>query len=223
MGRFGAPGITAYSPRVSHKTPFSHRNNVVAPNDEMIDKTNVDHPQHVLDPLGDDFIRGRGLCDARRVIGGVSECHPYLSRDRPAVKSGVMSSPRLCERRVASEGGRGEGCSVTHRAHRRSFSAATLERLRDQPSEAVLARLAIDLKADPTFLPIKDIRSRRWHVHTTHGDFEILTTGLKWYDTRACKGGGGAIDLAMHLLGLSFVEAVRHLADQGGTHGSDRP
>lgn len=112
---------------------------------------------------------------------------------------------------------------MTRRSLRRSFSFATLARLRDQPVEAVLARLAIDLKADPTFIPIKDIRSRRWHVHTTHGDFEILTTGLKWYDTRACKGGGGAIDLAMHLLGLSFVEAVRHLADQGGTHGTDRP
>lgn len=112
---------------------------------------------------------------------------------------------------------------MTPRSLRPSFSPATLARLRDQPSEAVLARLAIDVKADPTFLPIKDVRSRRWHVHRTHGDFEILTTGLKWYDTRAGKGGGGAIDLAMHLLGLSFVEAVRYLANQGGTHGADRP
>jgi hypothetical protein len=39
------------------------------------------------------------------------------------------------------------------------------------------------------FIPVKDADSRRWHVHTTQGDFEILTTGLKWYDTRARKGG----------------------------------
>jgi hypothetical protein len=32
-------------------------------------------------------------------------------------------------------------------------------------------------------------------VHTTQGDFEILTTGLKWYDTPARKVGGGAIGL----------------------------
>ncbi len=46
---------------------------------------------------------------------------------------------------------------------------------------------------------------------TALGEFEILTTGPKWYDTRARAGGGGAIDLAMHVLGLSFVDAVKRL------------
>ncbi len=32
--------------------------------------------------------------------------------------------------------------------------------------------------------------------------------GPKWFDTRAEKGGG-AIDLAMHLLRLEFVAAVK--------------
>ena len=49
------------------------------------------------------------------------------------------------------------------------------------------------------------------YASTALGDFEILTTGVKWYDTRACAGGGGAIDLAMHVLGLSFVDAVKRL------------
>ena len=40
-----------------------------------------------------------------------------------------------------------------------------------------------------------------------------MTTASLWYDTRE-KLGGGAIDLAMHLLGVSFVEAVRHLSNQ---------
>ena len=105
---------------------------------------------------------------------------------------------------------------------RRSFSPATLARLRDLPSEAVLARLAIELKSDPTFKPIGDARSRRWQAHTIRGDFEILTTGPKWYDTRACTGGGGAIDLAMHVLGLSFVDAVKRLSEQASFRGSDR-
>jgi len=106
---------------------------------------------------------------------------------------------------------------------RRSFSSSTLARLRDLPSEVALRRLALDLKPDRTFIPLKDARSRRWHARTTRGDFEILTTGPRWYDTRARKGGAGAIDLAMHLLGLPFVDAVKHLTAPAGLHGPDHP
>jgi hypothetical protein len=89
-----------------------------------------------------------------------------------------------------------------------------LTSLREMPSEHALALLSIYHKADPTYLPLKDPRSRRWHVCTACGEFEILTTGPnKWYDTRAQKGGGGAIDLAMHVLQLSFVNAVKRLIE----------
>lgn len=106
---------------------------------------------------------------------------------------------------------------------RRSFSPTILARLRDLPSDQVLARLAIDLKPDVTFKPAKNAASRRWHAYTVCGDFEILTTGPKWYDTRARKGGGGAIDLAMHVLGLSFVDAVKSLNKLAGLCGPDHP
>jgi hypothetical protein len=102
---------------------------------------------------------------------------------------------------------------------RRSFSRATLTSLREMPSEDALALLAIHCKSDPTFLPVKQAASRRWHALTTHGEFEILTTGAKWYDTRAKKGGGGAIDLAMHVRQLSFVDAVKLLIERGHLHG----
>jgi len=49
------------------------------------------------------------------------------------------------------------------------------------------------------------------HVSVSGGVVELLATGSKWYDTRVEKGGGGAIDLAMHLLGLDFVSAVKKL------------
>ena len=81
------------------------------------------------------------------------------------------------------------------------------------PDEEALALLATHYKLDPTYLPVKDPRSRRWHVRTPSGEFELLTTAEKWWDTRAEKGGGGAIDLAIHLLGLSFVEAVKLLIE----------
>lgn len=104
---------------------------------------------------------------------------------------------------------------------RRSFSPATLAVLRALPSADALARLAVHLKADSTFHPLKQATSRRWHVRTTCGEFEILTTGTKWYDTRARQGGGGAIDLAMHVLGVSFVDAVKQLTTDERGHGPD--
>jgi hypothetical protein len=102
---------------------------------------------------------------------------------------------------------------------RRSFARQTVTRLRDIPSEEALSLLATYYKADSTYVPVKDPRSRRWHVCTAYGDFEILTTGPKWFDTHAMKGGGGAIDLAMHLLHLPFVDAVKLLAERSRLPG----
>ncbi len=104
---------------------------------------------------------------------------------------------------------------------RRSFDSATLTRLRAMPVGDALDLLSAHVKPDATYLPLKDGHSRRWHVSTARGEFEILATGVKWYDTRAQLGGGGAIDLAMHLLGLSFVDAVKHLVARDGVHGPD--
>ena len=106
-------------------------------------------------------------------------------------------------------------------ARRRRFDEAMLTRLRAMPASEALGRLAIRIKADRSYVPVKTDRSQRWHVLTTRGDFEILTTGCQWYDMRRRCGGGGAIDLAMHVLGLSFVEAVKQLTREGNQHRSD--
>lgn len=106
---------------------------------------------------------------------------------------------------------------------RRSFSASTLTRLRQMPAGDALALLATHVKSDATYRPIKDDQSQRWHLSTDRGDFEIVTTGPKWYDTRARHGGGGAIDLAMYLLDVSFVEAVNLLNRKAAPHGADHP
>ena len=97
---------------------------------------------------------------------------------------------------------------------RRSFDESMLAALRRIPSEQVLRQLAIHMKPDQTYVPRKNLGSRRWHVLTERGDFEILTAARLWFDTRERRGGGSAIDLAMHLLGVSFVEAVRRLSKE---------
>ena len=102
---------------------------------------------------------------------------------------------------------------------RRSFDRATLTPLREMPSEDALALLALRCKPDPSYQPVKEPATRRWHAPTSGGEFEILTTGPKWYDTRAKIGGGGAIDLAMHVLRLPFVAAVRILIDRDRRRG----
>jgi hypothetical protein len=66
-------------------------------------------------------------------------------------------------------------------------------------------------KADITFRPLKNSSSSRWHASVGGREFELVLTGPKFWDTRAELGGGGAIDLVMHLTGLKFKDAVRQL------------
>jgi hypothetical protein len=94
---------------------------------------------------------------------------------------------------------------------RRSFAPELLGALRAMPIEEALDRLGLHWKRDPDFRPQKDLRTTRLHVAVGSGVVELVVTGARWYDTRARKGGGGAIDLAMHLLYLPFVDAVKRL------------
>jgi hypothetical protein len=94
---------------------------------------------------------------------------------------------------------------------RRSFSPATLDALRALSAQETLDRLGLYWRPDPAFLPQKNAATVRLHVSVGAATVELLATGPKWYDTRAKRGGGGAIDLTMHLMGLSFVDAVKWL------------
>ncbi|WP_045757465.1 hypothetical protein XACN24_15775 (plasmid) [Xanthomonas albilineans] len=78
---------------------------------------------------------------------------------------------------------------------------------------AALDLLGLYWKRDPDFRPLKDKETIRVNVSISAGVVELLTTGPKWYDTRENKGGGGAIDLAIHLLRLDFVSAVKRLEE----------
>ena len=87
-----------------------------------------------------------------------------------------------------------------------------------QSCDAVIALQALSehAKADASFVPSGSALTMRWHATAGGHDYELLLTGPKFWDTREGKGGGGAVDLAMHLLGLDFKRAVRVLAQRLG-------
>lgn len=92
---------------------------------------------------------------------------------------------------------------------------AELSRWRAKDATVTLAALAEHAKRDPAFEPIKSRATTRWHVAIQGREFELLLTGSKFFDTRNQKGGGGAVDLAMHLLRTDFRTAIRVLRDIG--------
>jgi hypothetical protein len=86
-----------------------------------------------------------------------------------------------------------------------------LASLQGADAEITLLKLADHAKRDPSFNPISSKHTSRWHATVSGREYELLLTGSKFYDTRAKRGGGGAIDLAMHLYQLDFKMAVERL------------
>jgi hypothetical protein len=91
------------------------------------------------------------------------------------------------------------------------IDGAVLSRWRSLDAATAVAVIADHAKQDRTFKPVKDATTSRWHVTVNGNEFELLLTGPKFWDTRARAGGGGAIDLTMHLGGTDFKGAVRRL------------
>lgn len=88
---------------------------------------------------------------------------------------------------------------------------SSLNELRELPLSDALEMLGAFVKPDREFVPLKSVSTKRLNVSTAGGDWEIVITSSLWYDTRARVGGKGAIDLAMHVLGIGCAEAVRAL------------
>lgn len=60
--------------------------------------------------------------------------------------------------------------------------------------------------------------SRRFQANCCKRDFRLIITGEKWIDELVNRGaegrgGGGGIDLVMHLTGMNFVQAVKICLD----------
>jgi hypothetical protein len=90
-----------------------------------------------------------------------------------------------------------------------------LQRFRQIPAALAVAALATYAKRDRTFIPTKSLTTERWYATVGSYQFELLLNGPKFYDTRTKVGGGGAIDLAIHLHCLSFIDAVGLLRKRG--------
>ena len=100
-------------------------------------------------------------------------------------------------------------------ARRHPVDKSDLERWRTMSAAVVLAALSDYAKKDQDYRPVRDSASTRWHV-TAHGaELEIVCTGAKFFDTRGGIGGGGAVDLAIHLFGVNFKQAIVMMRSKG--------
>ena len=98
---------------------------------------------------------------------------------------------------------------------RRSVDNLTLERWRAIDALLVLEKLGCFVKVDHTFEPLTAYDTQRYHVNADGQDFELLLQGSKFFDTRLQRGGGGAVDLVMHVRHVEFkgaTELLRRMA-----------
>lgn len=94
---------------------------------------------------------------------------------------------------------------------RKYVPEADLKRLRSLDLAEVLDQMCIEHKADASYQPRRHANSMRWHVTVEAYVHELIVTEQQWFDTRAGKGGCGAVDLLIHLFSISFLEAVHRL------------
>lgn len=88
-----------------------------------------------------------------------------------------------------------------------------LERWRGLGAASVLEAIADYAKLDADFK--SPTGATQWHVIVAAVEFELVCQGPKFFDTRAKIGGGGAIDLTMHLHGIGFKAAARKVREAG--------
>lgn len=95
------------------------------------------------------------------------------------------------------------------------WDAESIHRARSVPLLKVLTHVSDYLKEDHDYTARDpSVGSRRFQVNCHKRDYRLLLTGEKWLDElvdrgTAGRGGGGAIDLVMHLTGANFVQAVK--------------
>lgn len=82
--------------------------------------------------------------------------------------------------------------------------------IRDLPLMSVLTHLGMSIKADLHFKPTLNADTKRLHIADDRSNYvyELVLTGQRWFDLRQGKGGGGAIDLVIHLKACTVRQAI---------------
>lgn len=110
-------------------------------------------------------------------------------------------------------------CDVANPIVTSPWSESDICRARNVPLLKILRHVCDYLKEDNNYTARNpSLGGRRFHVNCSKRDFRLLLTGEKWLDElvergSANRGGGGAIDLVMHLKDVNFVQAVRVCLD----------
>ena len=132
-----------------------------------------------------------------------------------AGRTRLRSPSERRSRSLEGVGGELKHCQQRAGSGRGRFSDEVLQRLKTADVAEFLKRweigLSICARIDATFAPTHDASTSRWHVGTASHDYELVITRERWFDTRAKVGGVGVVDLLMHLLDLTFVQAVKQI------------
>ncbi|MGO4395885.1 hypothetical protein AB4Z46_31475 [Variovorax sp. M-6] len=102
---------------------------------------------------------------------------------------------------------------------RDKFSEELLRELRGWSLRRGLEAIGLHFKVDATFTPLTSDQ----RIHVTRGSgqvLELVVTNIRWFDVKAGKGGGGVIDLAMHVMECDFVAAIRTLTKHAAARAS---
>lgn len=91
------------------------------------------------------------------------------------------------------------------------FSQSELNRLRAMSVEATLKLFNLPFRVDEDYRSYKNTDSKKLIVTIDSRQVELIITGEKWYDVESKRGGGGAIDLTMHLFREPFKAAAKRL------------
>ena len=90
-----------------------------------------------------------------------------------------------------------------------------LDRLRKLADLDVLRLMAKKVKPDRHFVPVSAPSTSRVHVSAAGVELGVACRRCSFFDTRAHRDGGGAVDLVMHLWRVLSKQAVKMLHKAG--------
>ncbi|KPY55670.1 hypothetical protein [Pseudomonas amygdali] len=94
----------------------------------------------------------------------------------------------------------------------KSFDDELITRFRVMTVEQIARILGLYCKQDKEYESSHYRNAKCFHISKDGEVFEIIVSQLKWYSTHRRCGGGGGIDLTMHIFGESFKAALTRLA-----------